>query len=159
MYFGVVLTPGRRQNKIDTQIGKANAVLYKLYPNVFTKWELSTTSKFSVFKSVFVPILTYGHESWVWLGLLSHVQAAEMGFLRGVHSVTLRDKVHSFEIRVTPPNRNLSQCFDQVTIMPQEGLSRRVLLDTPTGKRPRGRPRNRWRDYIRVGLDPENQIC
>ena len=30
-----------------------------------TKRELSNTAKLSVFKSVFIPILTYGHESWV----------------------------------------------------------------------------------------------
>ena len=30
-----------------------------------TKRELSNTVKLSVFESVFVPILTYGHESWV----------------------------------------------------------------------------------------------
>jgi len=29
----------------------------------------------------------------------SDVQAAEMGFLQRVHAVTLRDKVHSCEIR------------------------------------------------------------
>jgi len=32
---------------------------------VVTKRELSNTAKLSVFKSVFIPILTYGHESWV----------------------------------------------------------------------------------------------
>jgi len=31
--------------------------------------------------------------------ILSQVQAAEMGFLRRVHGVTLRDKVRSYEIR------------------------------------------------------------
>jgi len=35
--------------------------------SVATKRELSNTAKLSVFKSVFVPILTYGHESWVIL--------------------------------------------------------------------------------------------
>jgi len=32
---------------------------------VATKREFSHTAELSVFKSVFVPILTYGHESWV----------------------------------------------------------------------------------------------
>jgi len=31
-------------------------------------------------------------------GILSQVQAAEMGFLRRVHGVTLRDKVRSCEL-------------------------------------------------------------
>jgi len=56
---------GRWSEEIDTRIGNANAVLRELYRSVVTKWELSNTTKLSVFKSVFVPILTYGHESWV----------------------------------------------------------------------------------------------
>jgi len=51
---------------------------------VVTTRELSNTTELSVFKSVFVPILTYGHEPWV----LSQVQAAVMGFLRIVHGAT-----------------------------------------------------------------------
>jgi len=51
--------------RLITRIGKANAVLCELYRYVATKRELSNTAKLSVFKLVFVPILTYGHESWV----------------------------------------------------------------------------------------------
>jgi len=55
--------------------------------------ELSNTAKLSVLKSVFVQILTYGHESWVMTErTLSQVQAADMEFLRRVHGVTLHDK-------------------------------------------------------------------
>jgi len=32
--------------------------------------------------------------------------------------------------------------------MPKERLTNQVLLATHTGKRPRGRPRTRWSDYI-----------
>jgi len=56
---------------------------------VVTKREFSNTEKLSVFKSVVVPILTCGHESWVMTEImLTQVQAAEMGFLRRVHGVT-----------------------------------------------------------------------
>jgi len=41
------------------------------------------------FQSVFVLILTYGHESWEKTErILSQVQAADMGFLRRVHGAT-----------------------------------------------------------------------
>jgi len=62
--------------------GKANAVLRELYHPAVTKWKLSNTAKLSSFKSIFVPILTYGHESWVMSKrVLSQVQVAEMEFL------------------------------------------------------------------------------
>jgi len=96
-WLGVVLTSaGRRNEEIDTRISEANAVLRELYRSVVTKRELSNTAKVSVFKSVFVPILTYGHECWVMTEtILSQVQTAGMGFLRRVHGVTLHGKVHS----------------------------------------------------------------
>ena len=45
------------------------------------KRELSKKAKLSIFKIVFVPILTYGHESWVITERVrSQVQASEMRF-------------------------------------------------------------------------------
>jgi len=62
--LGVMFTSDGSRNKgIDTRIGKANAVVRELYCFMVTKRELSKNAKLSVFKSVFVPILTSGHES------------------------------------------------------------------------------------------------
>jgi len=63
-YLAAVFTSdGRRSKEIDTRIGKANAALLELFRPVVTKRELSDTQTHSVFKAVFVPILTCGHES------------------------------------------------------------------------------------------------
>ena len=54
----------------------------------------------SIFKTAIVPILTYGHESWVIIkGVRSQVQASEMNFLQRIEGVTLFNKVHSSEIQ------------------------------------------------------------
>ena len=89
-YLGVVFTSGgRRSEEIDIRVGKANAVLREFYWSVVRKRELSNTAKLSVFKSVVVPILTYGHAFWVMTERIStQVQAPNMGFLRRVHGVT-----------------------------------------------------------------------
>jgi len=80
---------GRWSEEIDTRISKANAVLREVDRSVITKWELSSTAKLSIFKSVFVPILTNGHEYWVITErILTQAQASEMGFLRRLHGVT-----------------------------------------------------------------------
>jgi len=61
----------------------------ELYRSVTTNRELSNTAKLSVFKSIFVPILTYGHESRIMTEIiLSQVQAPKIGLLRRVHGVT-----------------------------------------------------------------------
>jgi len=48
---------------IDTRIIKAKADQRDLYCSMVTKRELSKNAMLSVFTSVFVPILTCGHES------------------------------------------------------------------------------------------------
>jgi len=130
-----------RNEEIVMRIGKANAVLREL----------------SVFKSVFVPILTYCHDSWVVTEIiLSQVQATEIEFLRRVHGVTLRGKVRSSENSqspecqtTSPPNRGSQlRWFGHVSRMPHERLARQVLLAKLTGTRPRGCPMTRWSDYI-----------
>ena len=84
----VFASEGRWSKEIDTRIGEANVFLDELYRSVVTKRVFSNTTKLSVFKSVFVPILTYGPESWVITKrTLTQVQAPEMGFLRS-HGVT-----------------------------------------------------------------------
>ncbi|TWW80631.1 hypothetical protein D4764_01G0004460 [Takifugu flavidus] len=53
-----------------------------------------------IYRSIFVPTLTYGHELWVMTERTrSRVQAAEMSFLRRVAGLSLRDRVRSSAIR------------------------------------------------------------
>ena len=59
-----------------------NVLLRVLCRSAATKRELSNTAKFSVFKSPFLSLLTYGNESLVISErFLSQVHAGEMGFL------------------------------------------------------------------------------
>ena len=100
-YLGVAFTSdGRQDEEFDTRIGKASAVMRALHYSVVMKRELSKKAKLSIFKTVFVPILTYGHESWVMTKRMrSQVQASEMIFLRRIERVTLFNKVRSSEIQ------------------------------------------------------------
>ena len=65
-HLGIAFTShGRQDEELDTRIGKASAVMRALHYSVVLKLELSKKAKVSIFKTVFIPILTYGHESWV----------------------------------------------------------------------------------------------
>ena len=56
-----------------------------LHYSIVMKRELLKRAKLSIFKTVFVPILTYGHESWVMTErMLCQVQASEMRFLQRI---------------------------------------------------------------------------
>ena len=100
-YLGVAFTSdGRQDEELDTRIGKASAVMRALHYSVVTKRELSKKAKLSIFKAVFVPILTYGHKSWVITKRVrSLVQAFEMRFLRRIEGVRLFNKVRISKIR------------------------------------------------------------
>ena len=100
-YLGVAFTSdGRQDEELDTRIGKARAVMRALHYSVVMKPELSKKAKLSVVKAVFVPILTYGHESCVMTERTRlQVQASEMRILRRFEEVTLFNKVRSFKIR------------------------------------------------------------
>ena len=81
-YLGVAFTSdGRQDEELDTRIGKASAVMRALHYSIVMKRELSKKATLSIFKAVFVPILTYGPESWVMTKRVrSQVQASEMSF-------------------------------------------------------------------------------
>ena len=62
-YLGVPFTSDGRQNsKMNIRIGKTSAVMRQLHRSVVLKRELCTKAKLSIFRLVYVPILTYGHE-------------------------------------------------------------------------------------------------
>ena len=69
----------------DGRIGAPSAVMRALYRSVVVKKELSRKAKLSIYRSVYVPTLTYGHELWVVTERTrSQIQAAKMSFLRRV---------------------------------------------------------------------------
>ena len=112
-YLGVACVCRKAQpQEIDTRIGKANAVLRELYRSVATKRELSNTAKLSVFKSIFVTILTCGHKSWVMTERMLNQVSTKVGILRRAHDVTKwRTEVRLRPGQATtlpPPYLNLS---------------------------------------------------
>lgn len=88
--FGVLFTSeGRMERKIDRQISVASEVMWLLYETILVKKELSQKAKLLLYRSIYVPPLTYGHEIWVMIERIrSRIQAIEMSF-------TLIDRVKS----------------------------------------------------------------
>ena len=82
-YLGVLFTSEERiEHEIDRLIGAAVAVKLLLYRSVVVKKELGLKANFSIYWSVYVPTLTYGHELWVMTKRIrSRIQAAEISFL------------------------------------------------------------------------------
>ena len=86
--------------EIDRQIGAASAVMRTLYRSVVVKRELNQKAKLLIYRSIFVPTLTYGHKLWVVTKRTRlRVQAAEMSFLCRVAGQSFRDSVRSSAIQ------------------------------------------------------------
>ncbi|XP_061642121.1 uncharacterized protein LOC133484062 [Phyllopteryx taeniolatus] len=100
-YLWVLFTSeGGMERESDRPIGAASTVMRTLYRSVVVKKELSRKAKLSIYWSISVPTLTYGHELWVVTERKrSRIQAAEMSFLRRVSGLSLRDWVRSSVIR------------------------------------------------------------
>ena len=96
-YLGVLfMCEGRMQQEIDGRISAASAVMQTLCWSFVVKRELSQKAKLSVYRSIFVPALTCGHELWVVTEKMRlRIQATEMSFLRRVAGLSLRDRVRS----------------------------------------------------------------
>ena len=91
-------------------------------------------------------------------------------FLRKIEGVTLFYKVRSSEIRKSPnieplllgTERSQLRWFGNVSRMLQERLPKQALLAKANGRRPVGRRRTRWTNYIedlgwnRLGLHPSD---
>ena len=142
---------------INRRISAASAVVVTLYRSVVVKRELSQKARLTVYRSIFVPTLTYGHELWVVTERMrSRIQAAEMSFLRRVAGLSLRDRVRSSVIlerlRVEPLllhiERSQLRWFGHLVRMSPGRLPGEVFWACPPGKRPRGCPRTCWRDHI-----------
>ncbi|CAM1303861.1 Uncharacterised protein r2_g1371 [Pycnogonum litorale] len=85
VYLGVAFTSdGRLDIELDTRIAAAWAVMRQLQRSALLRRELGVKAELAVFKSVFVPILTYSHEPWVLMTerTRSRIRATEMAFLR-----------------------------------------------------------------------------
>ncbi|KAK3517712.1 hypothetical protein QTP70_016085 [Hemibagrus guttatus] len=157
-YLGVLFTSeGRMDREIDRRIGAAAAVMRSMYRSVVVKKELSQKAKLSIYQSIYVPTLTYGHELWVMTERVRcRIQVAEMSFLRRVAGRSLRDRVRSSvtqkELGVEPLlfhiEKGQLRWLGHLFRMPPGRLSGEVFRACPTRKRPRGRHRTHWRDYV-----------
>ena len=153
-YLGVSFaSDGRQNDELDIRIRKASPLIRQLHRSMALKREFcSTKAKLSILRSVYVPILTYGHECWIMNEkLISQVQTGKMGFLRKFSGLTWLDKVKSADILeslhieslLLQLERSQLRWYGHVTRISQQRTAPKLLSLTPIGRRPRNRPRTR----------------
>ena len=115
----------------------------------------SKSTRLKFYKTIAVPTLLYGCETWVLSKPdESRLQASEMRFLRRTYGCSREDRLRNTEIRkqlnVFSINEKVSESrlkwYEHVSRMSENRIPKLVLDYRPEGRRDRGRPRKRWTD-------------
>lgn len=128
--------------------------------------------KVKLYNTVIRPVLLYGAEVWT-MGRKEEkiLETTEMRMLRRIKGVTLRDRERSADIRRELRVSDINEKVREIRMRwyghvrrRNEGHPARMAMESEVpGKRPRGRPRKRWRDNVRedmahFGVRPEEAL-
>ncbi|KAF1010546.1 MAG: hypothetical protein GAK29_05048 [Acinetobacter bereziniae] len=133
---------------------KASGSLWSVAKNE----NVSAEAKVAVYKSVVLPTLLYGSESWVCKAQhMSKINAVGMDFLRSVCGKTRMDRVRNEWVRKECGvrlsvsdvyERTVLRWFGHVERMSSNRVAKQVYMGQVNGKLGRGRPRKRWLDRV-----------
>lgn len=158
-YLGVILSSdGRVDKEVRNRISKANKVYYQINNTLVGKKELSKKAKIQLYKTIYVPTILYGAETWAILDKhRSAITASEMRYLRRILGKRRRDRVRNRSIRgeleVEPLVERVElkqlQWYGHMVRMSGTRWTKKVFGMRCEGRRPRGRPRTVWEDNVR----------
>ena len=104
-YFKYLGSTISHDGRVDDEIKNRTAATGRLYHMInksfLNKKEISKNTKLTVYKTIYMPTLTYGCESWPMTSKhYSWIQTMEMRYLRKVQGKTKRDRIRNQTIRM-----------------------------------------------------------
>jgi hypothetical protein len=128
---------------------------------------LSRNVKVKIYKTIILPVILYGCETWsltlreehrlkvfenrVLRRIFGPKRDEVMGEWRKLHNEELHSLYSSPDIIRQVKSRRM-RWAGHVARMGEERKVYKVLVRKPKGKKPLGRPRRRWEDWIRMDL-------
>ena len=142
---------------MNRRIGLAMSTEGAMRKKIFGSRELSKKAKVEVNNAMVVRMMTYGCESWVLREReKTRLQASEMSALRRIAGVTRIDGIRNEEIRRRLQQRSIVEVVKErsekwwAKVMEKTGSPvEKVITGEVEGRKPRARPRKRWRDEYR----------
>lgn len=160
-----VMASGKMKKEINNRIRKASN-FYQCVKGLVWDREIPIQCKLTLYKTYFIPILTYAAETWT-MGEReeSQIQAAEMRFLRSMVGMTKRDRIRNTIIREMlgveklgdKMGRTRLRWYGHMKRMTEERMPRRIYEGSFEGSRRRGRPRKRWKESIARDLQARGE--
>lgn len=152
-YLGSIIEEnGRNDKEINERGRQAHGFLQSVRSLVWSK-SVPQRSKQVMFRAYYAPILTYASETWVMKKRqVSRIQACEMKFQRSRLGITRMDRVRNEKVREVLKEQPLQMTIEESRLRWYGHLKRMEDDRIPKvthemvmgGKRPRGRPRDRW---------------
>ena len=152
--------------EIKHRINMGNACYYSV-EKLLSSSLLSKNLKVRIYKTVILPVVLYGCETWTLTLREEHrLRVFENKVLRKIFGAKRDEvtgewrKLHNTELHAlySSPDiiRNIKsrrlRWAGHVARMGESRNAYRVLVGRPEGKRPLGRPRRRWEDNIKMDL-------
>ncbi|KAJ4443868.1 hypothetical protein ANN_05655 [Periplaneta americana] len=166
-YLGATVTNiNDTREEIKRRINMGNACYYSV-EKLLSSSLLSKNLKVRIYKTVILPVLLYGCETWTFTLREEHrLRVFENKVLRKIFGAKRDEvtgewrKLHNTELHAlySSPDiiRNIKsrrlRWAGHVARMGESRNAYRVLVGRPEGKRPLGRPRRRWEDNIKMDL-------
>nr|CAH7716818.1 unnamed protein product [Callosobruchus chinensis] len=157
-YLGTVIdSSGREEHNLSERISAAGKLYWALKDSCFGKKEVSIGTKLKVYKTIVIPVLLWGSESWVLTkSMKQKLQVMEMKFLRKIKGVTRTDRLKKEDIRnelgVEPVwsliERNQLKWFGHMCRMDNSRQIRKVWECKTMPNRRRGRPTTSWNKAV-----------
>jgi hypothetical protein len=176
-YLGTTLTNQNDvHDEIKSRLNSGNACYYSVQ-NLLSSHLISKNLKFKIYKTVILPVVLYGRETWSLTFREEHkLGVFENRVLRRIFGPKREEdgswgKLHNDELRNLYSSPNIVRAIKSrklsweghVTRMGERRGVYRVLVGRPEGERPLGRRRRRWEDNIKlelryIGVDGANWI-
>ncbi|KAJ4436605.1 hypothetical protein ANN_16638 [Periplaneta americana] len=166
-YLGAKITNiNDTREKIKHRINMGNACYYSV-EKLLSSSLLSKNLKVRIYKTVILPVVLYGCETWTLTLREEHrLRVFENKVLRKIFRAKRDEvtgewrKLHNTELHALYSSPDVirnskSRSLRWAGHVARMGESRnvyRVLAGRPEGKRPLGRPRHRWEDNIKMDL-------
>ncbi|KAJ4451110.1 hypothetical protein ANN_02550 [Periplaneta americana] len=141
-------------NDIDRKLSKFQQLIGTIKRTLKKKVRTDTILKF--YKTMAIPTLTYGSETWCMTTQMKRIEAAEMRLLRPIAGYSLLDHKRNEDIRqeLNMPNiietitEYRNKWHEHICTMEPTRIPYRLHHYKLQGRRRIGRPRKRWKDQF-----------
>ena len=165
-YLGSIVTNEARMGAEITRRIHLASGFYQSIRKLLWNEDMPAKCKMLLYKTYFIPILTYGAVTWSLTNKeVGNLQAAEMKFLRSIAGVSKMEKLRSCDIRKKlgveslhyKIGRDRLRWYGHLRRMNPDRVPRREFERARKRESRRGRPRAKWEDQVKWDVEERGE--